>query len=57
MMEWFCLDGLNYHGRTLTIVWDNDGKRYGRGRGLSVLADGREIARADKLERLTGNLP
>lgn len=54
--DWFCLDGVKYHGRTLTIVWDKDGQRYGRGPGLRVLADGNEMARSDKLERLTATL-
>lgn len=54
--KYFCLDGVNYHGRTLTILWDQDGSRYGRGKGLIVLADGKEIARAKKLEKLTGKL-
>src|SRR6185436_1742632 len=48
--DWFALDGVKYHGRTLTILWDREGKRYGRGRGLIVLADGKEIARAEKLQ-------
>ena len=55
--DWFCLDGVKYHGHMLTILWDKDGMRYGRGAGLRVLADGNEIARADKLERVTGKLP
>ena len=55
--NWFCLDGVNYHGHTLTILWDKDGTRYHRGKGLIVLADGKEIAHADKLEKLTGKLP
>jgi hypothetical protein len=55
--NYFCLDGVNYHGHTLTIFWDNDGSRYGRGKGLFVLADGKEIARGDKLSKLTGKLP
>ena len=53
----FCLDGVRYHGHTLTILWDKQGKRYGRVKGLSVLADGNVIARCDKLGRLTGKLP
>jgi hypothetical protein len=57
LWDWFCLDGVSYHGRVLTIIWDKDGKRYGRGRGLSVLADGRLIAHADKLGKLMGGLP
>ena len=29
--EWFCLDGVRYHGHSLTILRDQDGSRYGRG--------------------------
>jgi hypothetical protein len=54
--SYFCLDGVIYHGHTLTIFWDRDGSRYGRGKGLVVLADGREIAHGKKLEKLTGKL-
>jgi hypothetical protein len=55
--DWFCLDGVRYHGHTLTIVWDRDGKHYRRGQGLVVLADGKQIARGNELSKLTGNLP
>jgi hypothetical protein len=55
--NYFCLDGVGYHGHILTIVWDRDGSRYGRGKGLIVLADGKEIAHGEKLEKLTGKLP
>jgi len=55
--DWFCLDGVNYHGHTLTILWDKDGSRYHRGKGLMVLAGGKEIAHAANLGKLTGKLP
>jgi hypothetical protein len=55
--DWFCLDGVNYHGHTLTILWDKDGKHYAHGKGLIVLADGKEIAHGKKLAMLTGRLP
>jgi len=55
--NWFCLDAVKYHGHTLTILWDQDGTRYQRGAGLIVLADGKEIARGQKLAKLTGTLP
>ncbi|MBM3852584.1 MAG: glycoside hydrolase [Verrucomicrobia bacterium] len=55
--DWFALDGVRYHGRTLTIVWDRDGRRFGRGAGLTVLADGVELVRAASLTRVTGTLP
>ena len=55
--EWFCLDNVLYHGRVLTIVWDKTGKRYGRGTGLRVFADGKEIASSATLGRIAGTLP
>jgi hypothetical protein len=55
--DWFCLDGVKYHGHTLTIIWDKDGTRYHRDHGLVVLADGKQIAKADRLEHVTGKLP
>ena len=55
--NWFCLDGVKYHNRTLTIIWDPDGTRYHRGQGLMVLADGKEIARGNQLSEITGKLP
>jgi hypothetical protein len=54
--EWFCLDDVRYHGRTLTILWDRTGQRYGRGPGLTVLADGKPIGHSTGLQRLTGKL-
>jgi hypothetical protein len=54
--DWFCLDGVPYHGRELAILWDRDGKRFGRGIGLRVFADGRQIAAAPALQRVTGRL-
>jgi len=41
---WFCLDGIAYHGHSLTILWDADGSRYHQGRGLTLLIDGRLAA-------------
>lgn len=36
---WWCLDGIPYHGHTLTIIYDKDGSHYHQGRGLRVLVD------------------
>ena len=55
--DWFCLDGVKYHGYDLAVIWDKDGSRYGCGVGLRVLADGKEIATSSKLGRITGKLP
>ena len=55
--DWFCLDNVRYHGRTLTILWDRSGEKYGKGKGIHVFADGKEVARFDELGRVTGALP
>lgn len=55
--DWFCLDGLPYHGRLLTILWDRDGSRYGRGRGLQLWLDGRPVAHRDRLGTLEWTWP
>ena len=55
--EYFCLDQVRYHGHWLTILYDKTGERYQKGKGLRVLADGKEIASAAGLTRVTGQLP
>lgn len=55
--DYFCLDRISYHGRRLTILYDQTGERYRKGKGLRVFADGQEIASAGTLTRVTGRLP
>lgn len=54
--DYFALDGVRYHGHTLSIIWDRTGARYGRGKGLTVIADGRTIASAVRLGRMVALL-
>ena len=35
--DWWCVDGVRYHGRDVTVLFDRDGKHYGKGKGLVVL--------------------
>jgi hypothetical protein len=55
--DYFCLDHIAYHGRIVTILFDKNGRHYGRGKGLRVWANGKEIAASASLGRITGNLP
>ena len=41
--DYFCLDNALYHGRTLTILYDKSGNRYKKGKGLRVLANGKQV--------------
>ncbi len=55
--DYFCLDAVPYHGHMLTIIYDKTGKKYGKGIGLRILADGKEIGSSKTLGRLTAPLP
>jgi len=54
--DWFVLDNVAYRGRRISIVWDRTGQRYGRGPGLSLWSNGREVARSDSLQRIVADL-
>jgi hypothetical protein len=54
--DYFCLDRVSYHGRIITILYDRTGSRYGKGAGLIILEDGKEVARSQALQRLTARL-
>ena len=51
--DWFCLDDVPYHGRSLTILYDKTGTRYGKGKGFQIMADGEIIARSAKPSGIT----
>jgi hypothetical protein len=50
--EWFCLDNLLYHDKILTIIWDKDGTRYNKGRGFTLLINGKQVANQSNLQEL-----
>lgn len=55
--EYFALQGVDYHGHDLAIVWDRDGSRYSRGPGLAIYLDGSEIARRRELGEIRVKVP
>src|SRR5581483_9651484 len=40
--SYFALDELPYHGHSLSIIYDETGGQYHRGRGLMLFADGKK---------------
>jgi len=54
--KYFAVDGLPYHGHLLTIIWDVDGKRYGRGTGMQLMVDGKRVAQRKDLGDLNAAL-
>lgn len=56
-MDYFCLDNVRYHDFNLTILYDRTGKRYGKGAGVHVFADGEEIGGSPRLQWFRAKLP
>lgn len=54
---WFALDDVPYRGHRISILWDRDGTKYGKGTGLRILAGGKEIAARVDLGKLEARLP
>lgn len=54
--DWFYLDKVPYHGKSLTIFWDKDGSRYGKGKGFQILADGKMIYKGSKLKAVSAKM-
>lgn len=54
--DWFALQDVRYRGHDVTVLWDRDGSRYGRGVGLQIIVDGVVAARADGMGRLSVEL-
>lgn len=54
---WFCLDGVCYHDQSICILWDLDGKHYGRGAGLRLYVNGRLASQRPDIGELTAKLP
>jgi hypothetical protein len=42
-ISYLCLENVHYHGQLVTILYDRDGTRYGKGAGLSIYVNGRRV--------------
>jgi hypothetical protein len=50
--DWFCLDNVPYHGRSVSIARDRNGQKFGCDAGLAVYVDGQRTASRETLGRL-----
>ena len=39
--SYFCIDNILYHGKIITVMYEETGKKYGRGKGFFVFVDGK----------------
>lgn len=50
--EWFALEGISYHGKKITIIWDAKGTKYNMGQGLFVLVNNKVYAHSKIIEKI-----
>ncbi|HTR81071.1 MAG TPA: glycosyl hydrolase family 65 protein [Bacteroidota bacterium] len=43
-IKYFCLDDLPYHGHSISVVYDSDGKKYHVGKGVTIFVDGKKVS-------------
>ncbi|MBR4761931.1 MAG: hypothetical protein IK086_04785, partial [Clostridia bacterium] len=46
-LDYFCADGILYHGNSLSVLWDKTGERYNAGKGFKVFLNGNQVFAAD----------
>lgn len=55
-LKYFCADGILYHDHFISVLWDKDGSRYGKGKGLIVYCDGKKIATSEEITKISTEL-
>ena len=56
-LDWMAIDNLRYQGHDLSLIWDRDGSKYGKGKGLHALVAGKVVASSPTMGKLTVPLP
>lgn len=54
--KYFCLDRIPYMKKQITILWDEDGTRYNKGKGFRIFSDGVEIHQSAEIKRVEFSL-
>lgn len=48
----FTLEDVDYHGHSVSIIWDRDGSRYNIGQGLMVFVDGEKVQSSETIRKM-----
>lgn len=56
-IHYFAVEGIRYHDHDVTVIFDDSGKRYRIGRGLSIFIDGKRCFGPGRLRRVKVLLP
>jgi len=56
-IRYFAVEGMAYHGHSVSIFYDEEGARYHLGRGLTLFIDGRRASSPGSLRHIEVKLP
>lgn len=54
--DYACLENVKYHGNDITLIWDKTGKKYNKGKGLILFANGKKIASSPVVKKIKTRL-
>ena len=55
--DYFAIDNVPYRGHKISIIWDKDGSRYHKGRGLNIYVNEEKIASSNLIEQIKVKIP
>ena len=50
--DYFALEDVRYRNKDVTILWDKNGTRYGKGKGLSVFVNNKQVVKSEELRAI-----
>lgn len=50
--KYFAIENVPCKNKMLTILWDKNGTRYGKGKGFMIFANGKKIVQKDKVQKV-----
>jgi hypothetical protein len=51
-LDYFCLDGIVYKDKTISVLWDKDGTRYEKGKGFFLYINGKQICKFESINNV-----
>ena len=48
--DWFMLDNISYHNKTIALLWDKTGNKYNKGKGFQIYVDGKLLHKMNSLK-------
>ena len=51
-LDYLCVDGILYHGKFITVLWDKTGEKYNKGKGLKIYINGKLEVESAEIKKI-----